>query len=81
MLEVVFEDESIENDLDEALDTALVAQDDALEKRSDDADIRRVAVEHDDDSAATSSISSTVVKITPIKDWMYWYDCATMRMS
>ena len=80
-VEVAFDYESIENDLDEALDAAVVVQSDTLDKRADDADIRRVVVEQDKDAAVAHIKQLDRCQTAPMTDRMYWYDGAVMRGS
>ena len=61
-VEVAFDYESIENDLDEALDAAVVVQSDTLDKRADDADIRVLQLNRTRTQLSPTSSSSTVVK-------------------
>ena len=81
LVEVAFDEESLENDLDEALDAAVVAQSDALDKRADDADIRRVAVEQNKDAAVAYIKQLDRCRNAPMTDRRYWYDGAVMRGS
>ena len=81
LVEAAFEVESPEIDLDEALDSAVVAQSDALDKRAHDADTRRVAVEQDKDAAVAYIKQLDRCQNAPMTDRMYWYDGAVMRGS
>lgn len=81
LVEVAFDEESLENDLDEALDAAVVAQSDALDKRADDADIRRVVVEQDKDAAVAYIRQLDRCQNAPMTDRMYWYYGGAMRGS
>ena len=60
---------------------AVVAQADALDRRADDADIRRVAVEQDKDAAVAYIRQLDRCQNAPMTDRMYWYYGGAMRGS